>query len=154
MFVVEQFRLHISKFDDVFKWIYLYTYVSWNSGLRSEKYITLGCCFQKWSPKGTSRCRKGGCWKQIFIDTVNFPTTLIIVAILINQVVEWILSITKHVPSEEQCQKCITAPLEEKDNERDLLYLRSICYEMIKKVFHIFRHFLKKCPHVKLYFLW
>ena len=50
------------------------------------------------------------------------------------QVVEWILSIAKHVPSDEQCQKCITAPWEEKDNERDLLYLRTMCYEMIKKV--------------------
>lgn len=57
-----------------------------------------------------------------------------IIEYFFRQVVEWILSIAKHVPSDEQCQKCITAPWEEKDNERDLLYLRTMCYEMIKKV--------------------
>ena len=39
-----------------------------------------------------------------------------------------------HLPSEEQAQKCLVAPIEEKDKHDDIMLGRTKCYDIVTKV--------------------
>jgi ankyrin repeat domain-containing protein 17 len=46
------------------------------------------------------------------------------------EVVEWLLGLVAHLPSEFDCQKALMAP---KPSDKDIFPLRSKCYELIMK---------------------
>ena len=49
---------------------------------------------------------------------------------LFNKVVDWLLSIVKHLPSDAECQKCLMGPCPQ---NLDLLPQRTRCLEKIIK---------------------
>ena len=50
------------------------------------------------------------------------------------QVVEWLLGVVNHLPSEDQCQKCLVAPVDDKEKHDDMMLGRTKCYDLVKKV--------------------
>ena len=52
------------------------------------------------------------------------------------KVVEWLLGVVNHLPSEELCQKCLVAPVDDKDKHEDMMIGRTKCYDLVTKVSH------------------
>ena len=50
------------------------------------------------------------------------------------QVVEWLLVVVNHLPSEDQCQKCLVAPVDDKEKYDDIMLGRTKCYDLVTKV--------------------
>lgn len=50
------------------------------------------------------------------------------------EALEWLLNVVDHLPSEEQCQKCLVAPIEDKERHDELMLGRTKCYDLISKV--------------------
>lgn len=50
------------------------------------------------------------------------------------EALEWLLNVVDHLPSEEQCQKCLVAPIEDKERHDELMLGRTKCYDLILKV--------------------
>ena len=50
------------------------------------------------------------------------------------QVVEWLLNVVNHLPSEDQCQKCLVAPVDDKEKHDDMMLGRTKCYDLVTKV--------------------
>lgn len=50
------------------------------------------------------------------------------------QVVEWLLGVVNHLPSEDQCQKCLVAPVDDKEKHDDMMLGRTKCYDLVTKV--------------------
>ncbi|XP_032234858.2 ankyrin repeat and KH domain-containing protein 1 isoform X2 [Nematostella vectensis] len=46
---------------------------------------------------------------------------------------EWLLNVVNHLPSEEQCQKCLVAPIEDKDRHEEVMLGRTKCYDLVTK---------------------
>ena len=51
-----------------------------------------------------------------------------------HQVVEWLLGVVSHLPSEDQCQKCLVAPVDDKEKYDDIMLGRTKCYDLVTKV--------------------
>lgn len=51
-----------------------------------------------------------------------------------SQVVEWLLGVVNHLPSEDQCQKCLVAPVDDKEKHDDMMLGRTKCYDLVTKV--------------------
>ncbi|PFX24058.1 Ankyrin repeat and KH domain-containing protein 1 [Stylophora pistillata] len=49
------------------------------------------------------------------------------------EVVEWLLGVVNHLPSEDQCQKCLVAPVDDKEKHDDMMLGRTKCYDLVKK---------------------
>ena len=52
----------------------------------------------------------------------------------LSQVVEWLLGVVNHLPSEDQCQKCLVAPVDDKEKHDDMMLGRTKCYDLVTKV--------------------
>lgn len=50
------------------------------------------------------------------------------------QVVEWLIGVANHLPSEDQCQKSLVAPVDDKGKFEDIMLGRTKCYDVITKV--------------------
>ena len=48
--------------------------------------------------------------------------------------VEWLLGVVNHLPSEDQCQKCLVAPVDDKEKHDDMMLGRTKCYDLVTKV--------------------
>lgn len=49
------------------------------------------------------------------------------------EVVEWLLGVVSHLPSEDQCQKCLVAPVDDKEKYDDIMLGRTKCYDLVTK---------------------
>ncbi|XP_027047638.1 ankyrin repeat domain-containing protein 17-like isoform X3 [Pocillopora damicornis] len=49
------------------------------------------------------------------------------------EVVEWLLNVVNHLPSEDQCQKCLVAPVDDKEKHDDMMLGRTKCYDLVTK---------------------
>ena len=47
---------------------------------------------------------------------------------------EWLLTVVNHLPSEDQCQKCLVAPVDDKEKHDDMMLGRTKCYDLVTKV--------------------
>ena len=47
---------------------------------------------------------------------------------------EWLLGVVNHLPSEDQCQKCLVAPVDDKEKHDDMMLGRTKCYDLVTKV--------------------
>ena len=57
--------------------------------------------------------------------------------VLSQQVVEWLLGVVNHLPSEDLCQKCLVAPVDDKEKHDDMMLGRTKCYDLVTKVCYI-----------------
>jgi len=64
---------------------------------------------------------------------VNDKSHIILICCL-SQVVEWLLGVVNHLPSEDQCQKCLVAPVDDKEKHDDMMLGRTKCYDLVTKV--------------------
>ena len=50
---------------------------------------------------------------------------------------EWLLGVVNHLPSEDLCQKCLVAPVDDKEKHDDMMLGRTKCYDLVTKVCYI-----------------
>ena len=50
------------------------------------------------------------------------------------QVVEWLIGVANHLPSEDQCQKSLVAPVDDKGKFDEIMLGRTKCYDVVTKV--------------------
>lgn len=50
------------------------------------------------------------------------------------QVVEWLIGVANHLPSEDQCQKSLVAPVDDKAKFDEIMLGRTKCYDVVTKV--------------------
>ena len=77
-----------------------------------------------------------GNWSLTASAVLYFSLLIVSFSSGFPQVVEWLLGVVNHLPSEDQCQKCLVAPVDDKEKHDDVMLGRTKCYDLVTKVGH------------------